>query len=87
MNSRSEEEKEKIEVNTFNKVAENFYEEAIDHKDVSVSLVCNDVKNDLNNSDKRDVWTNKAEYLLSVVGYVVDLGNCVRFPYVRTKTC
>ena len=35
------------------------------------------------NIDKRDEWTNKVEYMLSVIGYVVDLGNCVRFPYVR----
>ncbi|CAF1321604.1 unnamed protein product [Rotaria sordida] len=30
----------------------------------------------------RDLWTNKAEFLLSVIGYVVDLGNVWRFPYV-----
>ncbi len=33
----------------------------------------------------RDQWTNKIEYLLSVIGYVVDLGNCVRFPYITYK--
>lgn len=37
------------------------------------------------NHGKRDEWTNKLEYLLSVIGYVVDLGNCVRFPYVTYK--
>ncbi|CAF3853612.1 unnamed protein product [Rotaria magnacalcarata] len=30
----------------------------------------------------RDLWTNKVEFLLSVIGYVVDLGNVWRFPYV-----
>ena len=34
---------------------------------------------------RRDEWTNKVEYMLSVVGYVVDLGNCVRFPYMTYK--
>ena len=34
---------------------------------------------------KRDQWSNKMEYMLSVIGYVVDLGNCVRFPYVTYK--
>ena len=36
-------------------------------------------------SEKRDEWNNKLEYMLSVIGYVVDLGNCVRFPYVTYK--
>ncbi|CAF3462605.1 unnamed protein product [Rotaria socialis] len=30
----------------------------------------------------RELWTNKVEFLLSVIGYVVDLGNVWRFPYV-----
>ncbi|CAF1050827.1 unnamed protein product [Adineta ricciae] len=30
----------------------------------------------------RDLWTNKVEFLLSVIGYVVDLGNVWRFPYM-----
>lgn len=34
---------------------------------------------------ERDQWNNKIEYMLSVIGYVVDLGNCVRFPYVAYK--
>jgi hypothetical protein len=33
----------------------------------------------------RDEWTNKIEYMLSVIGYVVDLGNCIRFPYICYK--
>jgi SNF family Na+-dependent transporter len=33
----------------------------------------------------REQWSNKIEYMLSVIGYVVDLGNCVRFPYVTYK--
>ncbi|CAF0795409.1 unnamed protein product [Adineta ricciae] len=30
----------------------------------------------------RELWTNKVEFLLSVIGYVVDLGNVWRFPYM-----
>lgn len=37
------------------------------------------------NIHDRDQWDNKIEYMLSVIGYVVDLGNCVRFPYVTYK--
>lgn len=37
------------------------------------------------NVEKREQWSNKVEYMLSVIGYVVDLGNCVRFPYVTYK--
>lgn len=33
----------------------------------------------------RDEWDSKLEYMLSVIGYVVDLGNCIRFPYVTYK--
>ena len=85
MNNGCDQQKERIEINNLNRVQENLREEPIDHKGVSVSLICNEEKNSLNDSDKRDVWTNKVEYMLSVVGYVVDLGNCVRFPYVSTK--
>jgi solute carrier family 6 (neurotransmitter transporter, serotonin) member 4 len=34
---------------------------------------------------ERDEWDSKLEYMLSVIGYVVDLGNCVRFPYIAYK--
>ena len=37
------------------------------------------------NCEIREEWTNKMEYMLSVIGYVVDLGNCIRFPYVTYK--
>lgn len=37
------------------------------------------------NCEIREEWTNKVEYMLSVIGYVVDLGNCIRFPYVTYK--
>lgn len=34
---------------------------------------------------KRDVWTNKREYILSQIGYAVGLGSFWRFPYLCNR--
>jgi len=31
---------------------------------------------------KRETWGQKAEFLLAVIGFAVDLGNVWRFPYI-----
>ncbi|XP_041350515.1 sodium-dependent serotonin transporter-like [Gigantopelta aegis] len=35
--------------------------------------------------DDRETWSRKADFILSVVGFVVDLGNVWRFPYICYK--
>lgn len=32
--------------------------------------------------DDRETWAKKAEFLLAVIGFAVDLGNVWRFPYI-----
>ena len=35
--------------------------------------------------EKRETWAKKAEFLLAVIGFAVDLGNVWRFPYICYK--
>lgn len=34
---------------------------------------------------ERETWGQKAEFLLAVIGFAVDLGNVWRFPYIWYK--
>ena len=56
---------------------------------INVQYIYDDIlqlsKVNVGNDAERATWAGKADFLLSVVGFVVDLGNVQRFPYICYK--
>ncbi|RWS20267.1 serotonin transporter variant-like protein [Leptotrombidium deliense] len=74
--------KTEIGVQTSNSLLSNIFEQlnAKRKHNIGNSVPCNTDK--VTDVTDRDTWDKKAEFLLAVIGFAVDLGNVWRFPFV-----